>query len=228
MSQEVKPLQPVDPQQFVELAQPLLEKKDLGGLLALLRSRWSSEQITSLLSGRHEDARKVAALALSLVGCKHCIKDLLPRLKDPDPVVNQMAEHALWSIWLRGGACAEANHEVCRGTQALNRRDFEQAADHFTHAIELDPTFAEAYNQRALVRFLQERYDESIADCRRAVEHMPCHFGAWASMAHCHVHKGRMTEAVQCYEKALAINPHLDSIREVLESLRGSGSPSTI
>src|SRR5687767_7223187 len=108
----------IDPEQFVASVQPLLAGRDLKGLLSLLKSRWTSHQITSLLSCRHEDARKVAALALSLVGCKHCIQDLAERLKDPDPVVNQMAEHALWSIWFRSGL-PDANQELGRGLQAL-------------------------------------------------------------------------------------------------------------
>ena len=214
------PLPPIDPNHFVSAVQPLLEGKDLKGLLALLKANWTSAQITSLLGGRHEDARKVAALALSLVGCKHCVGDLAERLRDPDPVVNAMAEHALWSIWFRSGSSQEANHQLCRGTQAMNRKDFEHAIQHFTRAIELDPEFAEAYNQRGLAKYLQERYDESIPDCLKAAEHMPYHFGAWAGMGHCHAHLGRLAEAVECYERALEINPHLDCVRQAIESLR--------
>ncbi len=89
-------------------------------------------------------------------------------LRDPDPIVNEMAEHALWSIWFRCGKTHEANHELCLGTKALNHRDFDLAISHLTRAIELDPTFAEAYNQRAIAHYLQERYDDSITDCLRA------------------------------------------------------------
>ena len=45
-------------------------------------------------------------------------------------------------------------------TRALNRRDFDHALKHFNRAIELDPAFAEAYNQRAIVGYLQERFEE--------------------------------------------------------------------
>jgi tetratricopeptide (TPR) repeat protein len=91
---------------------------------------------------------------------------------------------------------------------------------HFTRATELDPTFAEAYNQRAITKYLNERYEESIADCREAVERMPCHFGALAGLGHCHAHQGRLAEAVACYERALEINPHLDGIREAIAELK--------
>jgi tetratricopeptide (TPR) repeat protein len=111
--------------------------------------------------------------------------------------------------------------ELCRGSKALNRRDFDRAMEHFSRAIELDPTFAEAYNQRAIVHYLREAYEDSIADCLRTIERMPCHFGAWAGMGHCHAHGGRLAEAVRCYEKALKINPHLEGARQAVQEMRG-------
>jgi tetratricopeptide (TPR) repeat protein len=91
---------------------------------------------------------------------------------------------------------------------------------HFDKAIELDPTFAEAYNQLAIVHYLEERYDESIEQCRKTVELMPCHFGAWAGLGHCHCHSGRLQDALECYEKALSINPHLEGVSQAVEELK--------
>jgi len=53
---------------------------------------------------------------------------------------------------------------------------------------------------------------------------MPCHFGAWAGMGHCHAHVGRLDEALKSYERALSINPHLDGVREAVNELRGQSS----
>jgi tetratricopeptide (TPR) repeat protein len=209
----------MDPGEFVESVLPMLEGRNLPGLLELLKRRWTPDQITSLLACESCDARKVAALALALVGGKCCLPDLSNQLRHPDPMVNQMAEHAMWSIWFRCGT-TEANHELCRGTRALNRRDFDQATRHFTRAMELDPEFAEAYNQRAIVRYLQERYDESLGDCLRTIERMPCHFGAWSGLGHCHAHEGRLQAAVEAYQKALSLNPHLDGIAQAVCELR--------
>lgn len=206
-------------QQFIAAVQPMLEGKDLQGLHEFLKSHWTLEELIGFLGSGDNDVSKVAALCLALVGGRCCLKQVAAQLHHSDPMVNQMAEHALWAIWFRCGS-AEANHELCRGTKALNRRDFAHATSHFTRAIQIDPKFAEAYNQRAIVKYLQERYDESIEDCRRTVELMPCHFGAWAGLGHCYAHIGRLEDAVASYDQALAINPHMDSIRQMVDELR--------
>lgn len=209
----------IHPDEFVTAVKPLLEKQDLCGLLQFLKSRWSAEQIVELLKSRHCDARKVAALCLSLVGGACCLGPLSEQLKDPDPVVNEMAEHALWSIWFRSGSC-EANHQLCKGAQAMERQDMDEAIRHFTRAIEIDPEFAEAYNQRAIAHYLQDELEESIADCRRTTELMPCHFGAWAGLGHGYAHLGRIDEALACYKKSLKINPHFGCVVEAYEELK--------
>jgi tetratricopeptide (TPR) repeat protein len=209
----------INPAEFVERVQPLLENQDFQGLLKLLRTSWSSDQIKELLSCKCGDARKVATLALGLVGARCCIPSLADQLQDPDPLANQMAEHALWSIWFRcGSECA--NTLLTRGAAAMDARDFETAEELFTEAIKADPAFAEAYHQRAIVRCLTERYGESVADCQEVVQRMPCHFGAWAGMGHAHAHLGQLPDAIRCYVKALKINPHLECLGECVKELR--------
>ena len=209
----------IEPSEFVAAVQPLLETHDTVGLEEMLHARWSREQLKAILDCDNLDARKVACLALGMIGGKCCISSLARQLRHPDAVVNQMAEHSLWALWMRSGV-GGANLELCRGMKAMDERDLPRAIRRFTRAVELDPTFSEAYNQRAIAKYLDDRYRESIADCREAVRLMPCHFGAWAGMGHCYAHEGRLDAAAECYAQALEINPHLHTIRETLEELR--------
>ena len=211
-------LQQIDPEQFVAMVQPVLERRDAQQLLTFLKSQWTGQQIIQLLRSGHEDARKVAAVCLSLVGTNKCVKEIAPLLQDDDPIVNQLAEHAMWSIWFRGGS-PEANHELARGAQALGRRDTLHAITHFDRAIQISPDFPEPYNQRAISRFLLDDHEGSLADCRRAIELMPYHFGAWAGTGHNEAHLGRWHCAMKAYERALAINPHMNAIREAVGEL---------
>ena len=202
-----------DSSQFVSRVRPLLEAKDTQGLLNLLHTDYTCDQITGLLQGPNLDARKIAALCLSLVGDECAIELLADQLHNADVTVNQMAEHALWSIWFRLGS-PEANLELCRGSKALGAREFVKAVQHFKEAIELAPSFAEPFNQWAIACYLQDDYAESIEHCLEAVKRMPCHFGAWAGMGHCYLHLHDLPSALRCYRKALEINPHLDCVLE--------------
>jgi tetratricopeptide (TPR) repeat protein len=156
-----------------------------------------------------------------MVGDPRVVPELAVELKHPDKLVNELAEHALWMVWFRSGT-PQANHELARGAQAIERRDFDHAIRHFDRAITECPNFAEAYNQRAIANYLRDRFEESVGDCRRAVELMPWHFGALAGMGHCQAHLGLVSEAIESYQRALEVNPHLDCAREVLEHLKGS------
>ncbi len=217
----------IDAENFVSSVKPLLESKDLPGLLAHLKKHWTPDQITSFLSCRCGDARKVAALALSLVGGQCCIPHVAKRLRESDPMTNQMAEHALWCIWFRLGS-PEANHQLARGALAIERKDYEHAVRHFDRAIQLSPDFSEAYNQRAIAHYLTEQFDQSLRDCQKTVELMPCHFGAWAGLGHCHAHEGRHIEAIESYRRALEINPHLECIAESIEELERKAKEGSI
>jgi tetratricopeptide (TPR) repeat protein len=217
----VKTLQTIDPTQFVSAVRPLIESNDARLLIAAVSDRWSPSQIAGLLDSNSADARKVAALCLGLVGRKSALEPLRHALGDADPCVQTMAEHAMWSIWFRAGS-PEANSELARGAVALEQRKFECAHKHFARSIELDPTFAEPFNQRAILHYLNERYPDCIADCRLAIERMPCHFGAWAGMGHCHAHLGDIRQAIDCYTQALQIHPGLDGIHQALRELRCS------
>lgn len=213
------PTEAIHPDQFVAAVKPLLERQDLKGLLAVIKERWTADQIVSLLKRGHCDARKVAALALGLVGGRCCLEPLTEQLKDADPIVHEMAEHALWSIWFRAGSDS-ANCHLAKGAKAMEAGDYRQAIEHFSRSIALDPTFAEAYNQRALAHYLLEDFEDSIADCRKTVELMPCHFGAWAGLGHCYAHEGRLAEALDAYRHALSINPHIECIDEACAELK--------
>jgi tetratricopeptide (TPR) repeat protein len=216
----------IEPSQFVQLVQPLLQAKDLHGLVALLKSRWTPGQIVGLLKSDQCDARKVALLALGLVGEPRCAVAVARQLRDPDPMVNGMAEHALWSVWFRAGKNCQANRQLAQAAEAMSRRDFAAAFACCDEAIRLDPDFPEAYNQRAIAHYLKEQFQESIDDCWRATERMPCHFGAWAGMGHCYAHLGDQRQALECYQRALEINPHLNCVRQAVDELHRRGFTS--
>ena len=92
--------------------------------------------------------------------------------------------------------------------------------EHLNRAIEISPDCAEPYNQRATAHYLMEDFSAALRDCQRAVERMPCHFGAWAGLGHSYTHLGDFARAIEAYDQALKINPHMSAIRQALGELR--------
>ena len=66
---------------------------------------------------------------------------------------------------------------------AISRDQLDDALALATRLIARAPGFAEAYNQRAIVYFLQGRFAESIQDCKEVLARNPFHFGAISGMA---------------------------------------------
>jgi len=215
------PLSPetsLDAEQLICTLTPALVDGTLSDALETVRLHWSTAQLIALLAHRNGDVRKVAALALGFVGGAPAIAPLAVALHDPDMLVTQVAEHALWCIWFRQGKCCSVSL-LRAGSSALSTGHYPMAIDKFSEAIAVDPDFAEAYNQRAIAYYLAERYLEAIVDCQAALERIPQHFGAMAGMGHCYAHLQRYAEARRCYRLALAIHPRLEGIDTSLQQV---------
>ena len=224
------PPAPPCPQEFITTIQTSLNEGSLEEALRCVQSRWTVPQIIPLLKDKSADVRKVAALALSMIAgqskagpCgnvtdRAAIQPLAITLHDTDPMVTQMAEHALWSIWFRLGNCRAVALVKCGNTH-LHHGNYTSAIEKFSQAITEDPHFAEARNQRAIAYYLAERFPESIDDCKAALALMPQHFGSMSGMGHCHAHLGQWRQARHCYRLALAIHPRLEGIQQSLQQI---------
>jgi tetratricopeptide (TPR) repeat protein len=208
----------INPAVFLEVVAPLIEKRDVHGTVATIQQRWSVAEVATMLDSPNADARKMSALALSLIGTDSCIDVLARQLHDGDEMVTRMAEHAMWAIWLRGGT-EDAQSHLARGTQLLADKQVEKSIDCFSQAILSDPHFAEAYNQRAMAYYLLERFDESLADCLTAARIQPAHFGAWAGAGHSHACLGNIPAALDCYKQAKVIHPRMDCLDDLIAEL---------
>src|SRR4051812_37551765 len=94
---------PINPKEFISALGPCLPHGNIEDALDQIRSRWTAPQIIALLQDPCADVRKVAALTLSAVGNKSAVGPIAVALHDSDPMVVEVAEHALWCIWFRLG-----------------------------------------------------------------------------------------------------------------------------
>lgn len=196
---------------FLTVVRPGLESGNADQLAALVRDRWSSHEIAGLLDHENVDIRCAAALVVGLIGDRDDARSLAKCLHDQDDTVCEMAEHGLWSLWFR--ACGDAAVEsFAKGLSLLESESYDEAVEAFEEAIALDPTFAEAHNQCAIAHYFLGQWRHGIKHSMKAVELMPSHFGAMASAGHCYTQLEDFQSAVDCYKRAMNINPNMPAI----------------
>ena len=208
----------IDANEFLEVVRPVLAKGDAAALAQVVQVRWQPRQLCQLLKHAQGDVRRVVAFTLGLVGDNTCEGCLTRALHDNDWRVNEMAEHALWSIWFRSGD-PKAAMPFRQGVALLADSAYEPAIRCFHQAFRIDPDFAEAYNQCALAHYFLGRWQASIDAARLAVRRVPVHFGAFAGMGHCYTQLGNLERAVHCYRRALRINPRMPAIARAIDQL---------
>lgn len=117
-------------------------------------------------------------------------------------------EREVWLFWLE----APGEREAALMNEALERRhsyDFEGAEERLDRLIELAPHWAEAWNQRATVRFQRGRDEASLSDIEEVLQREPYHFGAMAGQAIILMRQGRFRTAQTILRRAVAIHPFL-------------------
>ncbi len=127
----------------------------------------------------------------------------------------------LWELWAK--APDEAAQDIL-DTGMRYRRDhnFLAALDSFDKLIEYCPDYAEGYNQRAFVLFLQGEYAKALTDLDAALEINPEHVAAMAGKGLTLIGLGELDAGRVVLEEALEINPWLPE-RRLLPGLKDEG-----
>ena len=143
-----------------------------------------------------------------------------------DPADRADAEQRIWTIW-----CGHQDEDAAgamRGVIAAFETSDPTTADReLNMMVDRWPNWAEAWNKRATLRFIAERYADSLDDIERTLELEPRHFGALGGFGQICLRGGDMSSALLAFEQAVAINPNMDSIRQAAEDLRRQ-NPRTI
>ena len=107
-----------------------------------------------------------------------------------------------------------------RAHKAIEAKDYG-AADKIADAIiAFLPDWAEGWNARATVRYLDGDYDGSMADIAQTLKREPRHLGALLGMASILESRDKDDEALKIYQRVLAIAPHWKSAEEAADKLK--------
>jgi tetratricopeptide (TPR) repeat protein len=204
----------------------LLHALVLGLLVVLAPAAPAAQDATAVLRERalsdlqsaDAAARTEACGVLAETGGQSDLPPLMAALHDSDGAVRQAAEQAIWRVWSRSGDAA-ADRVFAAGLAQMQAGDLKAAVESFGRVIRMKPEFAEGWNKRATVHFLLGENELSLRDCDEVIKRNPRHFGVLAGYGQIHVRKGDLAKALDYFERALAINPNMDGVRDAIDAI---------
>jgi tetratricopeptide (TPR) repeat protein len=189
------------------------------GLAAGADALTREEALAGLADRADAEARRRSAAWLGDHGTMGDLKRLAGALRDREAAVRAAAENAMWELWSRSGD-DETDRLLAFGIEQMNARAGEAAVETFTAVIARRPQFAEGWNKRATMYYLLGEFDKSLADCDEVMKRNPYHFGALSGYGMIYLQLDRPEQALAYFERALAVNPNLQGVRETVDALR--------
>ena len=163
-------------------------------------------------------ARLQGAVRLAEIGSMRDADLLAARLHDDDDRVREVAATAMWQIWSRSGDKAiDAQYQ--RAIKLMQASRLDEAVAVFSDIIKKQPAFAEAWNKRATLYFMQGQFDLSLKDCDEVLKRNQNHFGALSGYGQIYIHKRDFRRAIQYLQRALKVNPNQPGTADTIELL---------
>ena len=136
----------------------------------------------------------------------------------------QVIENEIQKIWSihpsddrRGFRLTELLNQ---GSVLINRRELNKAYELFTKIIATEPDWSEAWNKRATVLYLMNRYQSSLDDIKITLTLEPRHFGALSGQALNYIELKQYEKAIESYKAAQKIYPLLYSAKKMIPKLQ--------
>jgi tetratricopeptide (TPR) repeat protein len=136
----------------------------------------------------------------------------------PDEASAKHVEARIWAIWMQTPSDTAALL-MLRAKAAMEAQQTNVALKLLDSVIKLRPDYVEGWNRRATLYYLQNDYAHSLADIQQVLIREPRHFGALAGLGMIMQDIGDDKRALDAFRRALAINPHLEKVPELVKSL---------
>ena len=196
-----------------------LEDEDSAGFIRSVATRYSESSLRRLALCGRCSTRRAAVMALGFVGSYQSNATLGESLVDRDRAVRLLSENGIRSLWTRA-----AGERLCLRIEVIARLNFscryDEALDQADQVIHMAPSFAEAWNQRAIANFGIGHFIRSIKDCEQTLELNSYHFLAASGMGNCYLKLEDPVSALDCFRRALTLNPGLDGVRAQIDRLQ--------
>ena len=136
----------------------------------------------------------------------------------PDEASAKHVEARIWALWMQTSSDTAALL-MLRAKAAMDAQKVDVALKLLDAVIKLRPDYIEAWNRRATLYYLKNDYAHSLEDIRQVLIREPRHFGALAGLGMIMQDIGDEKRALEAFRKALAVNPHLEKVPELVKSL---------
>ena len=136
----------------------------------------------------------------------------------PDEASAKHVEARIWALWMQTPSDTAALL-MARSKAAMDAQQLDVALKLLDAVIKMRPDYAEAWNRRATVYYLKNDYGHSLADIEQVLVREPRHFGALAGLGMIMQDIGDEKRALDAFRAALAVNPYLEKVPELVKTL---------
>ena len=143
---------------------------------------------------------------------------LFLELKKNIPSLSSGIAQQIWMLWSTHPTNQKLTSILDEGSRLVQDQQLNRAINVFSEAIELDPTWAEAWNKRATVYFLMSQFKNSLNDIDKVLVIEPRHFGALSGQARIFIKLQEYEKAIKSIENALKFYPLFKS-RELIPEI---------
>jgi tetratricopeptide (TPR) repeat protein len=136
----------------------------------------------------------------------------------PDDASAKYIENRIWSMWIATDSDT-TTLLMSRVKTAVDAKDLDLGIKLLTAIINIKPDYLEAWNRRATLYYMKKEFDQSLADIHEVLKREPRHFGALSGLGMIMQEIGDDKDALEAFRRALAVDPHLEHIPEVVKQL---------
>ena len=144
---------------------------------------------------------------------------LFIELKKNTSTTSPSIAQKIWVLWSTHPTNERLTSILDEGSRLVQDQKLLKAIDIFTDAIELDPTWAEAWNKRATVYYMIGEFEKSQNDIDKVLELENRHFGALAGQGMVNIKLKNYDKAKLSYQKAQEIYPAMKSSKVMIEQI---------
>jgi tetratricopeptide (TPR) repeat protein len=136
--------------------------------------------------------------------------------KDSTNPGNMIAK--IWTLW-EANDSPMAEVLLAQSAKAMQDGAFDTSETMLNELVGSYPDYTEALNKRAMLLYNLKRYDEAMTDINAVLDAEPRHFGALSGKAAILQAQGNTAQAAEALREAIAVNPHLQTAKDVLQQL---------